>query len=128
MTKLSIISAIGSVVLLVIIIGLTRRRRIREQYALIWLAIGFLMLVFSLFKRSLDLLARAVGIYYAPSLLILLTILFGMVIGIHFTMVLSRLMDTHNKLIQEVGLLKNRVDHLERSQIQAGSTPIGPGA
>jgi hypothetical protein len=128
MTKISIISTIGSVILLIVVVGLTRQRRIRERYALNWLALGVLILVFSLFRGLLDLAARAVGIYYAPSLLLILAIFFGMVIGIHFTMVLSRLTDSNKKLVQEVGLLKNRVEHLERSRIPIGSTPIGPGA
>ncbi len=113
MTKISIISAVGSIVLLVVVVALTRKKRIREQYALIWLALGFLILVFSLFQGLLDLAARLAGIYYAPSLLIILAIFFGMVIGIHFTMVLSRLTDDNRKLVQEVGLLKNRLERLE---------------
>ena len=127
MTKISIISAIGSIVLLVVIVILTRQRKIREQYSLIWLAMGFLVLVFSLFKRLLDFIARLVGVYYAPSLLIILAIFFGMVLGIHFTMVLSRLTENNKKLIQEVGLLKNRVDRFEGPRFPAAS-PNDQGA
>jgi hypothetical protein len=127
MTKISIISAIGSIVLIVVIVLLTRQRRIREQYSLIWLAMGFLMLVFSLFKGLLDFIARLAGIYYAPSLLIILSIFSGMVLGVHFTMVLSRLTENNKKLIQDVGLLKNRVEHLEGRRSPAAS-PRDPGA
>lgn len=128
MTKISIISAVGSAVLLIVIIGMTRRRKIREQYALVWLALGFLLLVFSLFKGLLALLARLAGIYYAPSLLIVLAIFFGMVIGIHITMVLSSLTDDNKKLIQQIGLLKNRVEHLEGAWTPKESKPPGPDA
>ncbi len=128
MTKISIISAVGSAAMLIVILGMTRRRKIREQYALVWLALGFLMLVFSLFKGLLALLARLAGIYYAPSLLIVLAIFFGMVVGIHITMVLSSLMDDNKKLIQQIGLLKNRVEHLEGAQTPKGSKPPGPDA
>ena len=121
MIKISFVSAIGSIVLIVVIVVLTRQRRIREQYSLIWLAIGFLMLVFSLFKGLLDFIARLAGIYYAPSLLLVLAIFAGTVLGIHFTMVLSRLTENNKKLIQEVGLLKNRVDHLESPRFPAAS-------
>lgn len=127
MTKISFISAIGSFVLLVVILLLTRQRRIREQYSLIWLAVGFLMLVFSVFKGLLDFIARLVGIYYAPSLLIVLAIFSGVVLGIHFTMVLSKLTDNNKRLIQEVGLLKNRVERLEGPRSPAAS-PRDPGA
>ena len=116
MNKILILTAIGSVALLAFIIELTRRRKIREQYALIWLVIGFLILVFSIFKGILDWLARRVGIYYAPSLLIVLIIFFGMALGIHFTLVISELAEDNKTLIQEIGLLKNRVEHMERKQ------------
>jgi hypothetical protein len=117
MNKIAIISAIGSAASLVVIVVLTRQRKIREQYALIWLAMGSLILVFSLFKRLLDLIARLVGIYYAPSLLIVLAIFFGLVLGIHFTVVLSRLTENNKRLVQEIGLLKNRVEQVEKSRL-----------
>jgi SNF family Na+-dependent transporter len=116
MDKIAILTAIGSVVLLVLIIELTRRRKIREQYALIWLTIGFLILGFSIFKKTLDWLARWAGIYYAPSLLIVLIVFFGVALGIHFTLVISKLAEDNKKLIQEIGLLKNKVENLEKNR------------
>jgi hypothetical protein len=114
MNKIAILSVIVSVVLLVAVLELTRKRRIREQYALIWLALGFLILIFSVFTKILDSIARWVGIYYAPSLLIVLIVFSGMVLGIHFTLVISKLAEDNKKLVQEIGLLKNRVENLER--------------
>lgn len=122
MNSIAIISAIGSVVFLAVIVVLARRRKIREQYALIWLAMSFLILVFSIFKELLDLISRLVGIYYAPSLLIILIIFFGIVLGIHFTVVLSKLAENNTKLIQDIGLLKNRVESLENSRFTEVST------
>ena len=121
MNKIAIVSAIASIASLVVIVVLTRQRKIREQYALIWLAMGFLILVFSHFKRLLDLTARLFGIYYAPSLLIVLGIFFGLVLGIHLTVVISRLAENNKRLIQEIGLLKNRVEHLEKSRLPEAS-------
>lgn len=114
MSTIAIISAISSVGLLIFIIELTRQRKIREQYALVWLALGFLILVFSVFTKMMDFLAHLAGIYYAPSLLIVLIIFFGMVLGVHFTLVISSLAENHRRLIQEMGLLKNRVEDLEK--------------
>ena len=114
MSQIAIISAISSLGLLIFIIELTRKRKIREQYAVVWLALGFLVLVFSVFTKMLDFLAHVVGIHYAPSLLIILIIYFGMVLGIHFTLVISRLAENDKRLIQEMGLLKKRVEDLEK--------------
>ncbi|MHB8095758.1 MAG: DUF2304 domain-containing protein [Candidatus Aminicenantales bacterium] len=116
MSTIAIISMIVSAGLLVCIIELTRRRKIREQYSLIWIAVGFLILVFSIFNKLLDFLARLAGIYYAPSVLIVLMVFFGMVLGIHFTLVISKLAEDNKKLIQEIGLLKNRIETLEKGR------------
>jgi hypothetical protein len=116
MSGIAIISTVGSIGLLVFIIAMTRQRKIREQYALIWLVLGFLLLAFSACRRLLDFAAHSVGIYYAPSLLILLVIFFGMVLGVHFTLVLSRLAENNKILTQEIGLLKNRMENLEKSR------------
>ena len=121
MNSIAIISMVGSSIFLAVIVILTRRRKIREQYALIWLGMSFLIIVFSVFKKLLDLIARLVGIYYAPSLLIILLIFFGMVLGIHFTVVLSKLTEDNKTLIQEIGLLKNRVERLEKSRFTEAS-------
>ena len=114
MSHIAIISAVSSVGMLIFIFELTRKRKIREQYALVWLALGFLILVFSVFTKMLDFLAHLAGIYYAPSLLIVLIIYFGMVLGVHFTLVISGLAENNKKLIQEMGLLRNRVENLEK--------------
>jgi len=114
MNKISIISAIGSILLIIIVFELTRKRKIREQYALIWLTLGFLILVFPFFKKTLDVAANWVGIHYAPSLLFVFIVFFGIVLGIQFTVIISKLEEKSKKLIQEIGLLKNRVENLEK--------------
>ena len=116
MSAIAVLSTIVSVGLLGFIIALTRKRKIREQYALIWLVLGFLILVFSIFNKLLDVLAHWAGIYYAPSMLIVLIIFFGMVLGVHFTLVISRLAESNKILTQEIGLLKNRIETLEKGR------------
>jgi len=115
MSGIAILSTICSIGLLGFIIERTLKKKIREQYALIWLALGVLLLVFSACRRLLDFAAHLAGIQYAPSLLILLVIFFGMILGVHFTLVISRLVESNKILAQEIGLLKNRMDRLEKS-------------
>jgi len=116
MSTIAVLSTIVSAGLLWFIIELTRKRKIREQYALIWLVLGFLLLVFSAWRRLLDAAAHLAGINYAPSLLILLIIFFGMVLGVHLTLVISRLAENSKALTQEIGLLKNRIETLEKGR------------
>lgn len=114
MDKIQIVLIAFSGVFILFILELTRKRRIREQYSLIWFLIGFVMLVFSVFRGLLDVVAVFLGIYYAPSLILTLALLLGLILGIHFSVVISRLTETNKKAIQEIGILKQKIEELER--------------
>ncbi|WNQ13556.1 DUF2304 domain-containing protein [Paenibacillus aurantius] len=87
-------------------IELIRRQKIAERYALLWLVLGFVMLLFSLFPNLLIRLSEAVHIFYAPSLLFLIGLLFSLVFIMHLTMVISKLHRKVTRLTQEVALLQ----------------------
>ena len=116
MDKIQLILIISSVLFILFIFELTRKNKLRIQYSLIWFFSGFVLLIFSVFRKLLDVLAAFVGVYYAPSLIIPLIIFLSLLIGIHFSVVVSKLTDENKKLIQEVGLLKNRIETLEKEK------------
>ena len=66
-----IVGAAGSVGVLLLVLELVRRRRLREEYALLWLVTGAVLLLLSLSRPLLDTLAELTGIYYPPSALFL---------------------------------------------------------
>lgn len=116
MTRIQVILSLSSVFFLLVIIQLTRRRKIRVQYALVWFLCGLILLFFSLFKELLDLLARALGIFYAPSLILVVLVFLGLILSIHFSIVISRLNEDNRRLSQELGLLKKRLDEVEKEK------------
>lgn len=73
------------------VLYLIRVRRLREQYALIWLGVCTAMIVLALWRSLLDWIAEALGIYYAPSALFLLGMGFSFVLLMHFSVVMTRL-------------------------------------
>jgi hypothetical protein len=98
-----------SIVLLLLIMGLVRRRRLKEQYALLWIGFGVIMIVLSLNSAWLNGLASLFYVYYAPSLLFLFGIVFCLLLIIHLTVVLSSLSDKVIRLVQEVSMLKKEL-------------------
>lgn len=112
--RIQAIAIAGSVFLLYLIFDLVRRRRLQEKYALLWLATGIVMLVLSAWRDSLDILARTVGIEYAPSALFLIAVLFLALILLHFTLIVSKLTDRHRELVQKFALIERRCRELER--------------
>jgi hypothetical protein len=87
-----------------IILSFVKRRRIKEEYSLLWLALSFVFIYLSMDRWAVDRLADLVGIAYKPSVLILVVIGFMTVILVHITIVITRLSDQNRELAQELGL------------------------
>lgn len=102
------VSVLGSGLLLAVVLELVRRRRLREQYALLWICTGVVLLALSGSRGLLDGLAGALGIRYPPSALFLVGFGFGLLILLHFSVVHSRLSRQVKTLAQEIALLKER--------------------
>ena len=108
--RVQIIAIVCSIALIIFIIESVRRGRLREKYSLIWLFAGVVMLVFSIWRDLLDTIAQLIGVAYAPSVLFLTAMFFGILLLIHFSITISSLTDTVKTLTQEIGLLRNELE------------------
>jgi hypothetical protein len=107
-SRVTILAVAASAGLLLYILEMVRRRRLREEYSILWLFGSALILVLSLKQSWLDRIARAVGIAYPPSFLFLVGILFIILILIHFSIAISKLHQMNKKMAQEMALMKAR--------------------
>ncbi|NOV03351.1 DUF2304 domain-containing protein [Paenibacillus planticolens] len=96
-------------VFIFISVELIRRQKLQEQYAILWLLLGFIMALFSLFPSLLDQLSTKLHIHYAPSLLFLVGLLFSLAFIMHLTLVISKLHRKLTRLVQEVALLQEQL-------------------
>jgi hypothetical protein len=106
-------AALASVVLLGIVIELIRSRKLRERYALLWLATAGVILFFAVWRSGLHSLSEALGIAYPPNALFVLSMLFVLVLLLHFSTVISKLSDRSTTLTQRLALLEERLRELE---------------
>ncbi|MBN1221855.1 MAG: DUF2304 domain-containing protein [Candidatus Aminicenantes bacterium] len=102
---IQIISVIGSLAFLVFIIFLIRIRRLKEEYAILWLFFGAIFLFLSIFRKSLEFISSLLGIAYPPAALFLILILAVITILIHFSLVISKMKDKQRRLAQQLALL-----------------------
>lgn len=107
---------LGCLLLVVTLVELVRRNRLKERYSLLWFATAGVLLVFTLKRAWLEDLARFVGIYYPPTALFLMLVFFMLLILVHFSTVISRLLSDKQSLTQSLGILENRVRALERER------------
>ena len=106
----SIVAAIASVALLVVVLELIRSRKLRERYALLWLATGLVLLVLSAWRGGLDTIAGWLGVTgYPPAVLFAVATLFILAVLLHYSTVISKLADQNTILAQRLALLEQRL-------------------
>lgn len=106
MSRVAILAIGASVALLLYILEMVRRRKLREEYSIFWLFGSVVILIFSFKKDWLEGASTAVGIFYPPSFLFLVGILFIVLILVHFSITISKLYQMNKKIAQELALLK----------------------
>ena len=112
----SVIGAIASALLLLVVFELIRSRRLRERYALLWVVTGLVLLVLSVWRGGLNTIAGWVGITgYPPAVFFAIGLLFTIVVLLHYSTVISKLGDQNTILAQRLALLENALS--ERDEL-----------
>ncbi len=106
MNRVTVLSICVSGAFLLYILEMVRRRKLREEYSILWLFGSAVILILSLKQSWLDRIAHAVGIAYPPSFLFLVGILFILLILIHFSITISKLHRMNKKMAQEIAMMK----------------------
>ncbi len=114
----SIIFAVGaSLIALLVVLELVRRRHLREEYSLLWLATAIVMLVVGVWRDLLHSLADLVNIEYPPNLLFLLAALFLLFIQLYFSTVITKLTQENKEIAQQLALLRYDVEGIRRELV-----------
>ena len=110
---ISIAGAVASVLLVLFVLELIRKRRLKERYALLWLLTGIVLLVLSLWRSGLNTIASWLGVTsYPPAVLFAVATLFILLVLLHYSTVISKLTDENVDLAQRIALLEERVSGL----------------
>jgi hypothetical protein len=122
--RISIAASVACVLLLLIVLELIRSRRLRERYALLWLATGLVLLLLSAWRGALNTIAGWLGVSsYPPAILFAAATLFVIVVLLHYSTVLSKLSDESTILAQRLALLEREVQERSDASTGAGSAP-----
>ena len=97
------------------IIVLVRRRHLKAKYSLLWLSLGAVMVVIAAVPGLLDWTAERLGIWYQPTLLILLGLALLLLIVVHFSYELTRSENRTRELAEQLAILRLRVTELQQS-------------
>ena len=119
--RVSLVAAIAAALFLLVIFELIRSRRLQERYALLWLITGGVILLLSVWRDALRLVAEQIGIAYPPSALFVVGFLFILVVLLHYSTVISELSERNVRLAQDIALVEERLRIQER-QLEKAQT------
>lgn len=98
---------------LFVVIHLLRTKKLKEEYALLWLFMAVTLVVAPLLIDVIDALSYAIGIDYPPSLIIVIALVCFALIFFQMSVTISRFSDHIKTLTQDLALTRRRLQDLE---------------
>ena len=126
--RIQVAAIVVSVLLLLAVLELVRRRRLSEDYSFLWILFSLALLVLSLWRGLLHGVARWLGIFYPPALLLLVLIFFVFVASLYFSVVISRQREQIERLVEEQGILAAEVRELRAAAAATDGGDVSPRA
>jgi hypothetical protein len=99
------IAAVATLLFLILVIELVRRRRLVERYALLWISASIVLVVLAVWNGGLNWLADTLGILSPPNALFFVGVGALFFLALHFSVAISRLSEETKILAQEVARL-----------------------
>ncbi len=108
-----LIAIVFSLVLVLVTVQLIRTHRLREEYALVWLAASLGIFLLSIFGDLVGRLAALFSVTYSPTLVLVAGLLFALVVLLSQSVVISSQANKMRDLAQSVALLEWRLRQIE---------------
>jgi hypothetical protein len=125
--RVQVVSLVVSVLLLLVVFELVRRRKLTEEYSFLWILCALALVLLSVRRQILDATARWLGVYYPPAVLLMVLILMVFVASLCFSVIVSRQRQQIERLIEETAILAAEVRELHRGDQRSRETsPAAP--
>jgi len=99
-----------TVLAVAVIVRLVRRQVLKAKYTVLWLTVGLVLAITASVPTLLDRVADLLGIWYQPTLFLLLAIGFLLLLSMHFSYEMSRMEKRIRALAEELALLRGPND------------------
>ena len=98
---------------LVFVINLLRKKKLKEEYALLWLLMALALVIAPLLIDLIDAVSFAIGIDYPPAFIIVIALICFALIFFQISVAMSRFSEQIRTLTQELALNRKRLEELE---------------
>ena len=110
------IAIVGAVLVTVLVFELVRRRKLREEYSVVWIAVAIAVAVLALEQDLLLTVSAWIGASSSVSTLFFGALVFLFALVLQFSVRLSRLTLRHRILGQRVALLQEELERLRNDR------------
>jgi hypothetical protein len=104
-SRIQIVAIVGSVLFLLLVLELVRRRRLAEEYSALWIVAALALLVAAIRRDLIDRTASWLGIHYGPAVLLLGLVVVVSAVLLWMSVILSRQQAQIDHLIEETAIL-----------------------
>lgn len=118
LSRTQIVVALGALGLALFVLELVRRRKLSEEYSLLWMVATAVIAVLGFSTPVLQWLTRTLGIMYESSTVFFMGVAFGTAMLLYLSVRLSRLGRNLETAGRELALLKHELDEL-RARVPA---------
>ena len=119
--RIQVVALVVSIVLLLAVLELVRRRKLTEEYSFLWILSSLALLAVSIRREILHAAARWLWVYYPPILLVMLLIVMVFVASLCFSVIVSRQRQQIERLIEETAILSAELRELRDERRRPGS-------
>lgn len=101
-----------SLVFFVATFEFVRKRRLREEYAILWLLTALSVAILSFWPGMIETLSRITGFYYLTCV-VFIVFIFVIAVLMHYSVVISKMKDTNKELVQKYALLEQKIREID---------------
>jgi len=114
--RIQIVALTVSVLLLLVVFELVRRRKLTEEYSFLWILFALVLLILSARREIPFAVARWLGVYYPPIVLVMVLIVMVLVASLCFSVIVSRQRQQIERLMEETAILSAELRDLQAAQ------------
>jgi hypothetical protein len=110
LSRTQVLTALGAVVLALFVLDLVRRRKLSEEFSLLWVVASVVIAVLGFSTPLLKSITHALGMLFESSTVFAVGLAFATVTLLYLSVKMSRLTHEHQVLTRELALMRHALE------------------
>ena len=104
-----VFAIIASILIVLVVVELVRRRKLQEEYSWLWLVTGAFIILLVVWYDLLVFITHLIGAIAPTTTLFIFGLIFLMLISLHYSIQISRLSRQVKNMAQELAILRGQI-------------------